>query len=105
MAESARTVIDSFRGAVQDLLVPELKALRVSVDSLRTEMLLHDEKLQESIEATRAELRQSADAVKTELRLRDEHMHESVRALSQKLDFAIDVRERLASLEGRLPRQ
>lgn len=105
MAAPAKTIIDSFRDAVQDLLVPELKALRVSVDSLKTEMLLRNDKLQESIDATRVELRQSADSAKAELRLRDERMQESIRGLSQKLDFAIDIRERLAALEARLPRQ
>ncbi len=50
------------------------------------------------------------------MKLRDEKMEQLVRSgddkntqalanLSQKLDFAIDIRERLASLEARLPRQ
>ena len=87
MAVPAKNIVDSFREVVQDLLVPELKALRVSVDSMKVEMQLHDEK------------------VHTELRLRNERMQESIRGLSQKLDFAIDIRERLAALEARLPRQ
>jgi hypothetical protein len=87
MPAAAKTVVDSLREVVQDLLVPELKALRVSVDSMKTEMQLRDEK------------------VHSELRLRDEWMQDSIRALSQKLDFAIDIRERLAVLEARLPRQ
>jgi hypothetical protein len=32
-------------------------------------------------------------------------MKDATRALSQKLDFAIDIRERLAVLEARMPRQ
>jgi hypothetical protein len=87
MAAAAKTIVDSLREVVQDLLVPELKALRVSVDSMKVEMQLRDEK------------------VHTELRLRDERMQDSIRSLSQKLDFAIDIRERLAALEARLPRQ
>jgi hypothetical protein len=87
MAVAAKNIVDSFREVVQDLLVPELKALRVSVDSMKVEMQLRDEK------------------VHTELRLRDERMQDSIRGLSQKLDFAIDIRERLAALEARLPRQ
>ena len=76
MTAKAKTIIDSLREVAQDLLVPELRALRVSMDSLRTEMQLRDERTQESI-----------------------------RRLSDKLDFAIDVRERLAAIEARLPRQ
>jgi hypothetical protein len=87
MTASAKTVVDSFREAVQDLLVPELKALRVSVDSLRTEMHLRTENLQR------------------ELQLRDEMLRTEIQTLGQKLDFAIDIRERLAALEARLPRQ
>lgn len=67
MTTSAKTVVDSFREAVQDLLVPELKALRVSVDSLRTEMHLRTENLQR------------------ELQLRDEMLRTEMQALGQKL--------------------
>jgi hypothetical protein len=69
MTTSAKNIVDSFREVVQDLLVPELKALR------------------------------------TEMKLRDENTQQSIRHLSEKLDFAIDIRERLAALEARLPRQ
>lgn len=105
MAESAKTVVDSLREIAQDILVPELKSLKVSLEALRTETHLGDEKLQRSIDALREETRLRDERLHSELRLRDEHMQESVRALSQKLDFAIDIRERLASLEARLPRQ
>jgi excinuclease UvrABC helicase subunit UvrB len=101
MNASAKTVIDSFREAVQDLLVPELKALRVSVDAIKTEMQLRDERLQESIDGVRTELRVRAESLHNENQL----MRESVQNLAQKLDFAIDIRERLAALEARLPRQ
>jgi LPS O-antigen subunit length determinant protein (WzzB/FepE family) len=87
MATTAKSVIDSLRELLQDILVPELKALRVSMDSLRTEMQLRDEKTQESI------------------RHLDQRTQESIRHLSEKLDYAIDIRERLGSLEARLPRQ
>ncbi len=87
-------MIESFCDVVQDLLVPELKAVKVSVDSLHTEMA----------------------AMRIEMKLRDEKMEQLVRSgddrnaqaianLSQKLDFSIEIRERLASLEARLPRQ
>jgi hypothetical protein len=78
----------------QDLLVPELKALRMSVDSMRTEMQLRDEKTQESIRHLDLRTQES-------IRHLDERTQESVRHLSEKLDFAIDIRERLAALEAR----
>ncbi len=84
---TSKSVVESFRGAVQDLLVPELKSMRVSIDSMRTEMQLRNEKLEQMILSS------------------DEKHTQAIRALSEKLDFAIDIRERLATLEARLPRQ
>jgi hypothetical protein len=87
MASAGKNVVDSFREVVQDLLVPELKAVKVSVDSLRSEMILRDEKLEQSI------------------RLGLENATLEIRHLSDKLDYAGNIRERLASIEARLPRQ
>ena len=82
-----KNMVESLREVVQDLLVPELKSVKVSIDSLRTEMQLRDERTQQII------------------RSGDEKNENAIRSLSEKLDFAIDIRERLASLEARLPRQ
>jgi hypothetical protein len=91
---ATKNVVESFRDVVQDLLVPELKAVKVSVDSLhnemsylRSEMKLRDEKMEQII------------------RSGDEKNEQAIRSLSEKLDFAIDIRERLVLLEARLPRQ
>jgi hypothetical protein len=105
MTVPARTVVDSFREAVQDLLVPELKALRVSIDAVRTEMQLRDEKLQESIEAVRIEMRLRVENLGKEIQASNKATQDAVYSLGQKLDFAIDIRERLVALEARLPRQ
>jgi hypothetical protein len=67
--------------------VPELKALKVSMDSMRSEMNI------------------SLGSLSKEMQLRDEMNAQAIRGLSQKLDFAIDIRERLATLEARMPRQ
>jgi hypothetical protein len=98
MATTAKSVIDSPREVLQDILVPELKALRVSVDSMRTEMQLRDEKTQESV-------RHLDQRTQESIRHLDERTQESIRHLSDKLDFAIDIRERLVALETRLPKQ
>jgi hypothetical protein len=138
VAATAKSIVDSFREMAQDLLVPELKAVRVSVDGLRTEMQLRDEKLADSVEAVRTKLSDSVEALRTEMRLRDERTQESIRhlderttalilhldektqqsiralddrtqssleRLAQRLDLAIDIRERLAALEARSPKQ
>ena len=87
MAIEAKSTLGSFREVAQDLLVPELKALKVSMDSMRSEMNI------------------SLGSLSKEMQLRDEMNAQAMRGLSQKLDFAIDIRERLATLEARMPRQ
>ncbi len=82
---SAKNLAESLREVVQDLLVPELKSVKVSVDSLRAEMILRDEKLEQSV---RLGLENATSAIRHE-----------------KLDYTIDIRERLAAIEARLPRQ
>jgi hypothetical protein len=74
-AMKTKRSIDSVREIVQDFLVPELKAVKVSIESLHNEM-----------------------------KLRDEKQTLAIQHLSEKLDFAVDVREHLASLEARVPR-
>ena len=109
MAASAKTIVDSLREIAQDILVPEVKALRTSVDSLRTEMHLRTDSLQKELqlrdEMLRAELKLRDESLKAEIRSGDAETQEMVRSLGQKLDFAIDIRERRAALEARLPRQ
>ncbi len=101
----SKNMVESFRDVVQDLLVPELKAVKVSVeslshqmDSLRIEMKLRDEKMEQLIKAGDARLEQM-------IQHGDERNERAVQALCEKLDFAIDIRERLATLEARQPRQ
>jgi hypothetical protein len=87
MAVEAKSVVSSLREVMQDLLVPELKAVKVSIDSLRSETKV------------------SLDSLRQEMRLRDEMSAQAMRSLPEKLDYVIDIRERLASLEARMPRQ
>ena len=86
MSVAAKDVFESFREVVQDLLVPELKARKVTVDALRAEMVLRDDNLEQSV------------------RLGLGNATLAIRRLSDKMDYTGDI-ERLASLEARLPRQ
>ncbi|MEO6803512.1 MAG: hypothetical protein ABI197_09760 [Granulicella sp.] len=98
MATVAKSVVDSLREVMQDLLVPELKAVKVSVDSLRNEM-------KTSLDSLRTEMKLRDEKMEQLIRLGDEKNEQAIRNLSEKLDFAIDIRERLATLEARTPRQ
>jgi capsule polysaccharide export protein KpsE/RkpR len=110
-AMKAKGTVESLREIVQDLLVPELKSLKVSIDSLHHE--LHSEvaairgemtSLRGEMTSLRGEMATGFDAVRTEMRLRDEKQSQAIQALSDKLGYAIDIRERLAVLEDRSAR-
>lgn len=85
-AMKSKNAVDSLREVVQDFLVPELKSVKVSIDSLHTE------------------LKNSIDALRNEMRLQDEKQTQAIKHLSEKLDYAINIRERLAALEAGTPR-
>jgi hypothetical protein len=74
-AMKPKNAVESLREIVQDLLVPELKAIKATMEGIRIEM-----------------------------QLRDEKQTQAIQSLSDKLSYAIDIRERLASVEARLPR-
>jgi hypothetical protein len=65
MAIESKSTPGSFREVAQDLLVPELKALKVSMDSMRSEMNL------------------SLGSLSKEMQLRDEMNAQAMRGLSQ----------------------
>ena len=104
----AKNTVESLRDVVQDLLVPELKAIKAELQSLRNEMLAGDQgiknELRASNEAIRNELRAGDEAIKNELRLRDEKQAQAMEALSDKVGYMLNVRERLAVLEDRAKR-
>jgi hypothetical protein len=81
-AMKAKNAVESLRDIVQDLLVPELKSIKVETEGIRTEMRLRDEK---QTEATK-------------------HLADNIKQLSEKLDYTLQIRERLASIEARIAR-
>ena len=114
-----KNAVESLRDIVQDLLVPELKALKAEMDSQRRENETHFAGIRSEFASVRTEAKVNADSVRSEidalrveLRLRDERQSEALQALrtemglrheqlSEKLGTALDVRERLAVLEDR----
>jgi len=90
---STKNAFDTFREALQDLLVPEIRSMTVSIDSPRTEMQLRDQGQTLSLQS-----------LSDEMKLRDDRPTKAIQSLLEKIDFAIDIRERLASLEARMPR-
>ena len=120
---AAKNVLETFRDVVQDLLVPELKAVKVSVDSLRDDMKELRSDIKQSNETMRDDMRElrsdvklSTEVMREEMKLRhdnlermithgDQRNEQLIRSLAEKFDVAVEMRERLASIEARLPRQ
>ncbi|HEX4154770.1 MAG TPA: hypothetical protein VHY48_04075 [Acidobacteriaceae bacterium] len=125
-AIKAKNTVESLRDVVQDLLVPELKALKVTVDSHRNETKIQFDATRSEFDSFRTEIRSSQEslrnemkstqdslrnemtsgfeALRTEMRIRDEKQTQALQALSDKLGVLIEVRERLAVLEDRAKR-
>jgi len=117
-AATSKKVLESFRDVVQDLLVPELKAMKVSLDLVRVETRLGDEKLEQSVrlgnEKTEAAIRHLADrfdSLREEIKLRDaalermiaygdQRNEQLILSFSQKFGDTMELRERLARLEA-----
>ncbi len=81
-----RNAVESLRDIVQDLLVPELKAIKVQT------------------EASQSEMRASVDALRTEVRLLHDQTMQAIKFLDEKFSASADTRERLAVLEDRIKR-
>ena len=109
---AAKNVLETFRDVVQDLLVPELKAVKVSVDSLRDDM----KTMRDEMKELRVDIRQSNETMREEMKLRHDNLErmitygdlrneQLIKSLAEKFDVAVEIRERLATIEARMPRK
>jgi hypothetical protein len=120
--------VGGFREITQDLVAPELRAVKTSIESLtqelrlRSEALSHEMKLRNDslLENLSKEIHLRTESLKEELRLRDSvqsaniqrlensqtSLTDAVKDLARKIDgMNLDLRERVAALEARAPRQ
>lgn len=126
ITQTAQKTAATFREAVQDMLVPELRAMKVSIEALTVELRLRDATQTTNLEALREELRlrdatqtKNLEALREELRLRTDSLKEELRnrtdslqtemrtgfkRIDETIGTQIELRERLASIEARLPR-
>ncbi len=77
------SVYEEVKQALQDIVAPELKALQVEIRRLDEKIDSLDEKLTTRMDSLKAE-------ITTE-----------IKRLDEKIDIAIQIRERLAAIEGR----
>ncbi len=111
-AMKSKNAVESLREIVQDLPVPELKSIKVSIDSLHTERQLRDEKQTQAVQYVSQKFDQSVQQLSQKIDSVDEKQTQAVQHLSQKLDqsfqqlsqkidLALDIRERIIALEAR----
>jgi hypothetical protein len=112
LAAGTSKTIGGLREIVQDLVAPDLSAVRVSIDALAQELRLRSEALSQEMKLRSENLQDELRALREEMRLRDENqskyaqsMGQDIKDLSRKLDFTIELRVRVAVLEARLPKQ
>ena len=106
-----KNAVESLREIVQDLLVPELKAIKVELDSqrretqarsdsLHTELKVRTEGISTELKVTTDAVRADTEALRVEMRLRDEKQSQALPAISKKMGTLMEVPERLAVLEA-----
>jgi hypothetical protein len=100
-----KNAVESLRDIVQDLLVPELKAIKVSVESGHTEVGYLRDETRSSFDSLRQEMRLRDEKMELLIRHGDEKNEQAIHTLGRTIDSSVEIRERLAAIEARLPRQ
>jgi len=77
-------VYEEVKQALQDIVAPELRAIQVEI-----------KRLDEKIDSGLTRLDGKVDSIRTE-------MLSEIKRLDEKIDIAIQIRERLASLEAKV---
>ncbi len=92
-------VYDQIKTAFQDIIAPELHALRGDIQRLDQKVDGVDTRVTTKLDGLRAE----TASLKAELLAEIRRLDARVDAVDRELRTAIDVRERLAALEARRP--
>ncbi|OHC13235.1 MAG: hypothetical protein A3K25_13445 [Planctomycetes bacterium RIFOXYB12_FULL_42_10] len=106
------SVYEEVKQALQDIVAPELKALQVEIrrldekiDSLDGKLSTRMDSLDKSLNARMDSLDYKIDALDEKLTTRMDSLKAEItteiKRLDEKIDIAIQIRERLAAIEGR----
>jgi 4-hydroxyphenylpyruvate dioxygenase-like putative hemolysin len=121
-AMKVKSSVESLREIVQDMLVPELKAVKAEItsihgeiatvrsematgfDAVRIEMRLRDEKQTQAIKHLDEKLTESIKHLDEKITESNRNLSENIKQLSDKFDSSVEFRERLAALEAKSAR-
>lgn len=87
----AVSIYEQVKRALQDIIAPEIKGLQVEIKRL-------DEKIESMRKELLAEIKRIDERFTTEIKRLDE----KIEGLTKEIEIAIEIRERLATIEGRL---
>ncbi|HLH78055.1 MAG TPA: hypothetical protein VKV28_14725 [Candidatus Binataceae bacterium] len=87
---------------IERTLGPRLEELTGEVRGLRSEMQQLDKRLGENLASLRNELQAELRAVRAEMEATWVQLNPRIDALSQRLDDALNIRERLVAIETKL---
>jgi hypothetical protein len=103
-------IYDQVKKAFQDVIAPELHAIRGDLRVLDQKIDSADQRLTQKIDGIDARLTVKIDGLRTEMGSLKAELLAEIRRLDTRIDgvdrelrTAIDVRERLAALEARRP--
>ena len=85
------SVYEQVKQALQDVVAPELKSIQVEI-----------RRLDSRVDSLRAEMTSEISSLKTVLISEIKRIDSKIDSLDDKIDTAIQIRERLASLEAKL---
>jgi hypothetical protein len=107
---AAMGVYDQIKKAFQDIVAPELHALRGEIRVLDQKIIALDQKFDQKIDGVDSRLTIRIDALAAQIASSKAELLSEIRRVDNRIDSvdrelrtAINVRERLAALEARLP--
>jgi chromosome segregation ATPase len=118
-----RGTYETLKQAFQDIIAPQLERINGQIEGLKFEMASLEKRMEEGFTSLRHEMQAGLSAAHSEIQsvrgeiqsvrgevhsLRNEMItsfsavHSEIAATNKRLDDAIDMRERLAALEGKM---
>lgn len=94
----AVNVYQAVKQAVQDLVAPQLESLRGDIQGLRGEL----SGTRGEMNGLRAEMRAELSALRAEMQGGHAALSADIRRVDDKLTWAVELRERIATLEAKL---
>lgn len=83
-AMKPENAVESLREIVHDLLVPELKAIKVEIEALQTEIRSGDEALRLEMRLRDENQTRAINSLTEEMRLRDQKQNQALQNVSDK---------------------